>query len=120
MKMALTSTVCTFSITAMAIAGIAIANAADTPASPMAAPVSAAPEKVAMCRGCHGIARYRTAFPQVYSVPKLGGQEAAYIVKALQDYKRGLRSHATMQSIAATLTDQQVAAIATYYADTHQ
>lgn len=72
--------------------------------------------KLSMCRGCHGIARYRTAFPTVYSVPKLGGQQALYIVKALQDYKRGLRTHPTMQSIVATLTDSEVAAIAAYYA----
>ena len=76
-----------------------------------------APVNVAMCRGCHGIAGYRTAYPEVYSVPKLGGQQAAYIVKALQDYKQGLRTHATMRSIAAMLTDEQVAAIAAYYAD---
>ena len=76
-----------------------------------------APINMAMCRGCHGIAHYRTAYPEVYSVPKLGGQQAAYVVKALRDYKQGLRSHATMQSIAALQSDEQVAAIAAYYAD---
>ena len=76
-----------------------------------------APVNMAMCRGCHGIAHYRTAYPEVYSVPKLGGQQAAYVVKALRDYKQGLRSHATMRSIAALQTDEQVAAIAAYYAD---
>lgn len=79
-----------------------------------------APVDVAMCQGCHGIPHYRTAYPDVYSVPKLGGQQAAYIVKALQDYKQGLRLHATMRSIAALLTDEQVAAIAAYYADDHK
>ena len=72
---------------------------------------------MAMCRGCHGIAHYRNAYPEVYSVPKLGGQQAAYIVKALLDYKQGSRSHATMRSIAVLQTDDQVAAIAAYYAD---
>jgi cytochrome c553 len=76
-----------------------------------------APVNMAMCRGCHGIAHYRTAYPEVYSVPKLGGQQAAYVVKALLDYKQGLRSHATMRSIAALQTDDQLAAIAAYYAD---
>ena len=78
---------------------------------------SLAPVDIAMCRGCHGIAHYRTAYPEVYSVPKLGGQQAAYVVKALQDYKQGLRSHATMRSIAALQAEEQVAAIAAYYAD---
>jgi cytochrome c553 len=75
------------------------------------------PADIAMCRGCHGIAHYRTAYPEVYSVPKLGGQQAAYVVKALQDYKQGLRNHATMRSIAALQTEEQFAAIAAYYAD---
>jgi|SRR5262245_56485528 len=69
-----------------------------------------------MCAGCHGIADYRTAFPKVYSVPKLGGQEAAYIVKSLQDYKSGARKNATMGGIAATLSDQDMADLAAYYA----
>jgi cytochrome c553 len=69
-----------------------------------------------MCEGCHGIADYRNAYPQVYPVPKIGEQQAAYIVKALQDYKTGARKHATMRSIAATLSDQDMADLAAYYA----
>lgn len=68
-----------------------------------------------MCAGCHGIAGYRTAYPAVYSVPKLGGQQAAYIVKALQDYKTGARKHPTMRGIAATLSDEDIADLAAYY-----
>ena len=69
-----------------------------------------------MCEGCHGIADYRTAYPEVYPVPRIGGQQAAYIVKTLQDYKTGARKHPTMRGIAATLTDQDMADLATYYA----
>ncbi|PZP62820.1 MAG: cytochrome C, partial [Azospira oryzae] len=46
-------------------------------------------EKSAMCAGCHEIAGYRTAYPSVYTVPKLGGQSADYIVAALEAYKSG-------------------------------
>lgn len=53
-------------------------------------------------------------------MPKLGGQENAYLVKALQDYRSGVRKHATMRSIAAPLTDQQITAIAAYYAGTEK
>jgi cytochrome c553 len=52
----------------------------------------------------------------VYSVPKLGGQHAAYIVKALQAYKAGERSHPTMKAIAAGLSDKDMADLAAYYA----
>jgi cytochrome c553 len=69
-----------------------------------------------MCEGCHGIADYRTAYPDVYPVPKIGGQQAAYIVKTLEDYKKGARKHPTMRGIAATLSDQDMADLASYYA----
>src|SRR6266576_534722 len=69
-----------------------------------------------MCAGCHGIADYRTAYPEVYPVPKIGGQQAAYIVKTLEDYKKGARKHPTMRGIAATLSDQDMADLAAYYA----
>jgi len=69
-----------------------------------------------MCAGCHGIPGYRTVFPEVYSVPKLGGQHAAYIVKALQEYKAGNRNHPTMRAIAAGLSDRDMADLAAYYA----
>src|ERR1700675_3337864 len=68
-----------------------------------------------MCEGCHGIADYRTAYPEVYAVPKIGGQQAAYIVKTLEDYKKGARKHPTMRGIAATLSDQDMADLASYY-----
>ena len=68
-----------------------------------------------MCIGCHGIAGYKTAFPEVYSVPKIGGQHPAYIVKALQAYKSGDRNHPSMKGIAATLSDKDMADLAAYY-----
>ena len=73
--------------------------------------------KRSLCIGCHGISGYKTAFPEVYSVPKLGGQHAAYIVKALQAYKARERSHPSMRAIAATLSDKDMADLAAYYAD---
>jgi cytochrome c553 len=74
-------------------------------------------KKNSMCAGCHGIPNWRTAYPEVYSVPKLGGQHAAYIVKALQAYKSGARNNSTMRAIASSLTDQDMADLAAYYAD---
>lgn len=71
--------------------------------------------KTAMCAGCHGIAGFRTAFPETYHVPKLGGQNAGYIVSALKAYKAGDRSHPTMKAIAASLSDQDMADLAAYY-----
>ena len=72
---------------------------AQQPATP-AGDAKAAHKKVQMCEGCHGIPGYRTAYPDVYSVPKLGGQQAAYLMKAMQAYKSGERSHPSMRGIA--------------------
>ena len=76
---------------------------------------SAGMEKKQMCEGCHGIAGYRTAYPVVYTAPKLGGQAAAYLVKALKDYASGTRQHPSMNGVAASLTDQDMADLAAYY-----
>ena len=76
---------------------------------------AAAKNKISMCVGCHGIPGYRASFPEVYHVPKIGGQHPAYIVKALNAYKAGERSHPTMRGIANSLTDQDMADLAAYY-----
>jgi cytochrome c553 len=83
-----------------------------------AAPTGSASDgakKIQMCQGCHGIVGWRTAYPEVYKVPKIGGQHAAYIVKALTEYKSGERSHPSMRAIAASLSDQDMADLAAYY-----
>ena len=69
-----------------------------------------------MCQGCHGIEGWRTAFPEVYHVPRIAGQHAAYFVKALQAYKSGERNHPSMRGIAGSLSDQDMADLAAYYA----
>ena len=102
------------------------AVAAQTPAAPApAAPAaqSAAPtgdpakgrEKTRMCEGCHGVEGWRTAYPEVYHVPKIGGQHAAYIVQALHEYKNGDRTHPSMRAIAASLSDDDILNLAAYF-----
>ena len=72
--------------------------------------------KVWLCIGCHAIPDYRADYPLVYKVPMLGGQNAAYISSALAAYKKGERKHPTMRSIAASLSDQDMADLGEYYA----
>jgi cytochrome c553 len=71
--------------------------------------------KISMCIGCHGIQQYNTAFPEVYRVPMIAGQSPAYIVRALQAYRSGERSHPSMQGVAKGLTDKDMADLAAYY-----
>jgi cytochrome c553 len=107
MKKSRAISILTFCIFSAASLPLLAADAAGDPA--------AGQKKNAMCIGCHGIPGYKTAFPEVYSVPKLGGQQAGYIVSALRAYKSGDRSHPSMRAIVAGLSDQDMADLAAYY-----
>jgi cytochrome c553 len=100
---------CTLLLAVLAAAFAAGANAAE------AGDAQAGQAKTAMCQGCHGIDGYRVAYPEVYHVPRLGGQHPAYIVKALHAYKSGNRSNPTMRAIAASLSEKDMADLAAYY-----
>ena len=76
---------------------------------------NAGKNKVFQCQGCHGIADWKTAFPEVYRVPKLGGQNPSYLVAAMKAYKRGERDFATMRAMVDPLSDQDMEDIAAYY-----
>ena len=68
------------------------------------------------CLGCHGIEGNMTTYPP-YHVPRLGGQNANYIVKALKGYASEDREHDGMHAQAADLTEQDLQDIAAYFAN---
>ena len=72
-------------------------------------------KNTAMCIGCHGIPGYQASFPEVHKVPMIAGQSAKYIVTALTAYQKGERKHPTMRSIAASLSEQDMAGLAAFY-----
>ena len=72
--------------------------------------------KAALCIGCHGIPGYKTAYPHVYHVPMIAGQNPKYIEAALKAYKGGERKHPTMNAIAAALSEKDMTELADYYA----
>lgn len=69
--------------------------------------------KASTCMGCHGIPNYSNVYPS-FHVPKLGGQQAAYLVSALQEYKNGKREHPTMHGQASSLSEQDIRDIAAF------
>ena len=71
--------------------------------------------KAAMCIGCHNIPGYQASFPEIYKVPKIAGQNAKYIVAALNGYKKGERKFPSMRAIASSLSEQDMADLAAYY-----
>ena len=77
--------------------------------------VEAGKVKAYTCTGCHGIPGYMNVYP-TYEVPKIGGQNYAYLVSALNDYRDGKRDHATMKYQASALSDQDIKDVSAYFA----
>jgi len=86
----------------------------------LAQDAKAGQKKIAMCIGCHGIPGYQASFPEIHKVPMIAGQNAKYIIAALTEYQKGERKHPTMRAIAASLSDQDMADIAAFYAQQGQ
>ncbi|HKJ71256.1 MAG TPA: cytochrome c [Gammaproteobacteria bacterium] len=88
----------------------------------VAAPAQAQPEgdpqagkeKAFQCLGCHADETYGNVYPS-YHVPRVGGQQAQYIVSALKEYKAGKRNHPTMKAQASSLSDQDIRDIAAFF-----
>ncbi|HSE94077.1 MAG TPA: cytochrome C [Methylomirabilota bacterium] len=69
------------------------------------------PAGAAACSGCHAASASATS-----PVPRLAGRERAVIVKAMQEFRSGQRSATVMDRIAKGFTDEEVQAIAAWYA----
>jgi cytochrome c553 len=102
-------------LTSMFALAVASVTAISAQAQEIKGDAKAAEQKIAMCIGCHGIKGYQASFPEVYRVPMISGQNAKYIVSALNAYKKGERKHPTMRGIADTLNDQDMADLGAYY-----
>lgn len=114
-----------FALAVTCVTSVAHSQAAPAAPAPAAAATAAPAEpagaktvqaKVAMCIGCHGIAGYQASFPEVHRVPMISGQNAKYLVAALNAYKTGDRKHPTMRGIAETLSEQDITDISNFYA----
>ncbi len=70
-------------------------------------------EKSATCQACHGKDGNLAITPDT---PKLGGQHAGYLQHALEQYRSGERQNAQMNGFASTLSDQDIADLAAWYA----
>ena len=94
----------------LAAVALAFAGTAQAAGDPEAGKV-----KSYTCTGCHGIPGYKNVYP-TYHVPKLGGQNEAYIASSLRAYRDGQRQHKTMVLQAQALSDRDIEDIAAYFA----
>lgn len=99
-------------ILAAAACGLLVASSAGLAAGDPAAGRA----KSESCLGCHGIPSYNNTYP-TYHVPKISGQHAEYIVAALKAYRDGQRKHPTMNVQAMSMTEQDMADIAAFWAN---
>jgi cytochrome subunit of sulfide dehydrogenase len=77
-----------------------------------AASAAEPPTGVFGCSGCHA-----TSAKVETPVPRLIGRPAAETVKAMQEFRAGQRPASVMDRIAKGFTDEEVQAIAAWYAE---
>ena len=85
---------------------------ASLPRASNTAAAGESPAQARDCSACHGDLGDRAAAPDV---PLLAGQSAGYLVLVLKEYRSGQRAHAVMQEQARTLTDLEIAELATWF-----
>jgi cytochrome c553 len=93
-------------LVAAVVALFGIANAAQA-----AGDVAAGKAKAKACAGCHG-ANGEGVKPN----PALAGKSEDELVQAMKDYKSGKRANPVMKSMVASLSDQDMANVAAYFA----
>ena len=76
-----------------------------------AADANAGKEKSATCSACHG----PTGVSASPMFPNLAGQNDAYIIKQLKDFKSGARTDAMMAPMAANLSEADMADLAAHF-----
>ncbi len=80
--------------------------------APAMAQTGAAPAKLGLCEACHGTdGRSRTP-----AAPHIGGQNEAYLIWALNQYREGRREGDVMSAVAGTLGQRDIEALARWYA----
>jgi cytochrome c553 len=91
----------------IAVAVLLLATAA--PAT--AGDVAAGRRKALACQACHGL----DGLSKLPDAPHLAGQPERYLVKSLDEYRKGARKNELMTLVVKDLSDQDIADLASYY-----
>lgn len=70
-------------------------------------------EVIAQCAACHGA----EGIAKDVEIPNLAGQHDRYLVAQLQNFRSGKRPHKEMRYMSRHITDEEIEAIAQYYAN---
>lgn len=85
---------------------------AEPPANSAEALIAQGNQKSRMCMGCHG----PKGVSRVASYPSLAGQAEDYLAEQLHAFRSGGRENPMMNSIVMSLDDDDIRALAAYYA----
>ena len=94
----------------LCIAGLALGFSVSVSAGGDAA---AGKEKAGICESCHGPGGRS---PDPDNTPTLAGKSEKYLFAALQEFREGKRNPGPMAAICQTLTEQDMADLAAYFA----
>lgn len=81
------------------------------PASAGAGDAKAGRKAAIACQTCHGL----DGVSKLPEAPNLSGQVEPYLVKALTEYRDGVRRNEIMNVVAKPLSDAEIADLAAYY-----
>jgi cytochrome c553 len=81
------------------------------PASAAEADAGAGQRKAAKCQTCHGL----DGLARLPHAPHIAGQNQIYLIKALKDYRSGVRRDDMMTLVSRELSDQDILDLAAYY-----
>ncbi len=80
-------------------------------ANAQAADLEAGKQKSKVCSACHGAA----GISPNTSWPNLAGQQTAYLVKQMKEFREGKRSDPWMTPMALPLSDEDIENLAAFY-----
>jgi cytochrome c553 len=73
--------------------------------------VAAGRRKALACQACHGL----DGLSKLPDAPHLAGQPERYLVKSLDEYRKGVRKNELMTLVVKDLSDQDIADLASYF-----
>ncbi len=86
------------------------ALAAASPA--LAGPAARSPDQLSSCVPCHGL----DGIGHDDEIPNLAGQNQAYLFNQLRAFHEGRRKHKEMDYMSRKMTDEEMRALAAYFA----
>jgi cytochrome c553 len=91
----------------VAVVALLLATAAPSAAGD----VAAGRRKAIACQACHGL----DGLSKLPDAPHLAGQPEPYLMKSLDEYRKGVRKNELMSIVVKDLSDQDIADLASYY-----